>query len=363
MPQRAAPFVALAAAAMVTLSASSARAAPWDKPGYELTFQDEMDGSSLDLSKWTRGYKWGEAVINGELQAYADDAFVEQGGLLSIVGKKQQGQYAGQTLEYTSGVICSLHEQTYGYFEARLKVPKGQGLWPAFWLLGAVGTSGVNEIDILELLGHEPNKAYMTVHWGQSYSVGHESDGSEFSGPDFSADFHTFGLQWDADEIVWSIDGTEHKSYSGPGVPQVNMYVIVNLAVGGGWPGAPDSTTVFPADYTIDYVRAYRRAPDGGSGGSAGASSGGASGSNAGGGAGQGGGGGPDASTGVGGAGGGKPALDGISKPVESGGCGCRAAGFEARTPWAALALALGLALTVRRRRPVIAASFDEESR
>ena len=112
--------------------APAVHAAPWDKPGYTLTFHDEFDGTTLDTSQWKRRYKWGEAVINGELQAYVDDAFSLQNGILSIVGKKQSGQYAGQTMSYTSGVICSVHEQTYGYFEARLKMPKGKGPWPAF---------------------------------------------------------------------------------------------------------------------------------------------------------------------------------------------------------------------------------------
>jgi beta-glucanase (GH16 family) len=246
-----------------TLVANFAVAAP-DKPGYALTFDDEFDGTSLDLTKWQRRYKWGEAVINGELEAYVDDAFSAQNGILDIVGTHQQGQYAGQTLDYTSGVICSVHEQRYGYFEARLKMPKGQGLWPAFWLLGANGTAGVNEIDIHELLGQDPTTVYMTVHWGQSYSVGHMSDGSQFTGPDFSADFHTFGLEWDPDKIVWTIDGVERKRHTGDGVPQVDMYVILNLAIGGGWPGAPDGTTAFPANYSIDYVRAYERLADAG---------------------------------------------------------------------------------------------------
>ncbi|MCA9597862.1 MAG: glycoside hydrolase family 16 protein, partial [Myxococcales bacterium] len=267
--------VALLAAMATGVVAPAVHAAPWDKPGYTLTFHDEFDGTTLDTSQWKRRYKWGEAVINGELQAYVDDAFSLQNGILSIVGKKQSGQYAGQTMSYTSGVICSVHEQTYGYFEARLKMPKGKGLWPAFWLLGAVGTSGVNEIDVQEFLGHEPNKIYMTLHWGTDYGSGHQSDGSNYSGPDFSADFHTFGLSWTDSKITWTIDGTERKSYSGPGVPKVPMYVILNLAVGGGWPGAPDNTTTFPADYDVDYVRAYQVGEsDAGVGGSAGAGGG-----------------------------------------------------------------------------------------
>lgn len=242
---------------------TSALAAP-PSADFALTFADEFNDNTPTLSQWVRRYKWGEAVINGELEAYIDGAFTEQGGTLAIVGKHEQGQYAGQTLDYTSGVLCSLHEQRYGYFEARLKVPKGQGYWPAFWLLGANGTTGVNEIDIHEILGSDPTTAYMTVHWGQSYTTGHQSDGSQFTGTDFSADFHTFGLEWDPDKIVWTIDGVERKTHTGAGVPQVDMYIILNLAIGGGWPGAPDSTTTFPGNYEIDYVRAYQRVADAG---------------------------------------------------------------------------------------------------
>ena len=262
---------------VVAFMESFAVAAP-PSGDFALTFSDEFDGTTPTLSQWVRRYKWGEAVINGELEAYIDDAFTEQGGILSIVGKHEQGQYAGQTLDYTSGVLCSVHEQRYGYFEARLKVPKGQGYWPAFWLLGANGTTGVNEIDIHEILGNDPSTAYMTVHWGPSYTTGHQSDGSQFTGPDFSADFHTFGLEWDPDKIVWSIDGVERKTHTGAGVPQVDMYIILNLAIGGGWPGTPDSTTTFPGNYDIDYVRAYQRSADAGVDAGAGdASSGGAS--------------------------------------------------------------------------------------
>jgi beta-glucanase (GH16 family) len=263
----AAQHLAGASALAVVLLGSTANAAPWDKPGWTLTFQDEFDGTSLDLSKWGRRYKWGEAVINGELQAYVDDAFTTQNGFLEIAGTQRQAQYAGQTLDYASGVICSVHEQQYGYFEASLKMPSGQGFWPAFWLLGGQGSTGVNEIDIQEFLGHQPNTVYMTLHWGPSYTTGHESDGTNYVGPDFTAGYHTFGLQWDPDAVVWFIDGTERFRHTGAGIPQTNMYIILNLAVGGGWPGAPDSTTPFPGLYDVEYVRAYARSPDAGAGG------------------------------------------------------------------------------------------------
>ncbi len=307
--------------------ARPARAADWDKPGFTLTFQDEFDGADVDATKWVKRYKWGEAQINGELQAYVDDAFQVQGGLLGIVGEQRTGSYAGQTFQYTSGVLCSVHEQTYGYFEARLEVPAGQGLWPAFWLLGAVGTTGVNEIDIHEILGNEPDKVYMTVHWGTDYNAGHMSDGTNWVGPDFSADFHVFGLEWTPDAIVWTIDGVERKRHTGAGVPQVPMYVILNLAIGGNWPGAPDATTSFPALYQVDYVRAYAALPDGGT--SAGADAGGST------------------DGGIGGTGG----TGGAPAPGGDGGCGCHLADGGGGPPACLSALALGLLLARSTRR------------
>ena len=303
--------------------ARAAHAAAWDIPGWKLTFQDEFDGATVDAAKWGKRYKWGEAQINSELQAYVDDAFQLQDGILTIVGDKRSASYAGQTFQYASGVIASVHEQTYGYFEARLKVPAGQGMWPAFWLLGAVGTPGVNEIDIHEILGHQPSKVYMTVHWGTDYGAGHMSDGSDWTGPDFSADFHVFGLEWRREAIIWTIDGVERKRHTGAGIPQVPMYVILNLAIGGMWPGAPDATTSFPGKYQIDYVRAYTADIDGGPGPTDGPSGGG------------------DAS-GTGGAGG---------APAAGGGCGCNISRDVAPAPLAVVVAVALLWMLGRRRR------------
>jgi beta-glucanase (GH16 family) len=237
------------------------------KPGWELTFDDEFTGANVDATKWQKRYKWGEAQINGELQAYVDDAYQLDGSVLHIVGQHSTGQYAGQTFEYRSGLIASIFHQKYGWFETRCRMPLGQGLWPAFWLLGENGTTGVNEIDIHEYLGSVPNTVYMTVHWGTSYTTGHQSDSQSYSGPDFSADYHTFALDWDADRVIWYVDGIERFRHTGAGVPQVEMYVIANLAIGGTWPGAPDAATVFPANYDIDYIRVYGRLQDTGDAG------------------------------------------------------------------------------------------------
>lgn len=260
--------ILFACAALVSTTASAeALAAPWDKPGWKVTFHDELDGTSVDPASWGKRYKWGEAVINQELQAYVDDAFEFDNGLLRIVGKHEQGLYAGKTLDYRSGIIASVHEQKFGWFEIRCRMPAGKGLWPAFWLLGKNGSPGVNEIDIHEFLGHETDKVYMTIHWGTDYGAGHESSGTSFTGPDLTADFHTFAVEWDQDRVVWYVDGVERFKHEGEGVPQVEMYMIANLAIGGSWPGSPDQTTTFPAYYDIDYVRAYERSPDGPDGG------------------------------------------------------------------------------------------------
>jgi beta-glucanase (GH16 family) len=325
-------FMVLASVALLTSASRPAHAAAWDKPGWQLTFQDEFDGTAIDATKWVKRYKWGEAQINGELQAYVDDAFQLGSGVLTIVGDKRTATYAGQTFQYASGVLCSVHEQTYGYFEARLQVPAGQGMWPAFWLLGTTSATGVNEIDVHEILGNEPTRVYETIHWGTDYNAGHMSDGTNWVGPDFSADFHVFGLEWSPDAVVWTIDGVEHKRHTGAGVPQVPMYVILNLAIGGGWPGAPDATTPFPGQYQIDYVRAYTAAPDGGAGGGGGAA--GATGTGTAGATGG---------TSAGGSGG-----TGISQPLSmSKGCSCDVGQAGARVDLLALVL---LAL-VRRKR------------
>ncbi len=360
--------IALSAAlAVAALAPGPAHAAEWDKPGYTLTFQDEFDGTTLDTSKWQRRFKWGEAVINSELQAYTDDQFEVASGILNIVGEEKTASYAGMTMNYASGLLSSVHHQIYGYFEARMKFPKGQGLWPAFWLLGENGTTGVNEIDIHEFLGHDVDTMYMTVHWGESYGAGHESDSQEFSGPDFTADFHTFAVDWEPDSIIWYVDGVERHSHTGVGVPSVEMYMIANLAIGGSWPGNPDGTTMFPANYAIDYIRAYQKSDATGSGGSggtvgtvgsggssAGASAAGTAGSAAGAGgsvAGAGGsssGGAAAGSTSSGGvttSGGSSATAPGSSS--DSGGCGCRTSQSAPRAWW----LALGLLSLARRRR------------
>lgn len=221
---------------------------------WQLVFNDEFDGQELDTTKWMTRFPWGRNGANSsELQYYVEDAFEVINGIHRI--KAEQRSVAG--FDYTSGIITSfgVFTMTYGYVEARVRVPSGQGFWPAFWLLPE-DQSWPPEIDVFEILGHETDTVYMTNHW-QTDLAEHMSVQETHQGPDFAADFHTFACQWQPGEIVWYIDGVE-RFRTNQGVPTKPMYLLVNLAVGGEWPGNPDETTPFPGYLEIDYIRAYQ---------------------------------------------------------------------------------------------------------
>ncbi len=147
----------------------------------------------------------------------------------------------------------------YGYFEIRAKIPKGKGLWPAIWLLPSTQEPRP-EIDILEVLGHAPDVYEMHLHYLDK-KKDWKSEGKNAKVVDLSADWHAYGLEWSKDAVVWYLDGKEMWRYTKPdGISQEPMYLLINLAVGGNWPGSPDARTKFPADFLIDYVRVWRRA-------------------------------------------------------------------------------------------------------
>jgi beta-glucanase (GH16 family) len=243
----------LASGGTAAAAPDSRRDAPV-KPGWELTFADEFNGTELDRSKWDDHYWHGRTHSNNELEYYAPDGYEVAGGRLRLKGERRR--MGGR--DYTSGMIASLGKfaQQYGWFEIRAKFPKGKGFWPAFWLL-PVTKQWPPEIDVLEILGHEPEKIYFSTHW-QDAGGHHQSKTQEYRGPDFSADFHTVALEWKPGEVIWYVDGVE-RARSSAGVPAEPMYLIANLAVGGDWPGNPDATTPFPGVMEIDYIRVYRR--------------------------------------------------------------------------------------------------------
>ena len=252
---------------------------PGQREGWTLTFQDEFSGpygTAVDPTKWgfdQGGNGWG----NAELQHYTNtrhNAMMDGSGRL-MIRARAEGKDAPCTCAYTSARLNTrgIFTQAYGRFEARIGIPPGQGLWPAFWLLGAnlgkVGWPGAAEIDIMETIGREPTLAYGTMH-GPGFS-GANGIGAPVSLPDnapFSAGFHTFAIEWQENEIRWYLDDVLFQTRGLRDLPEGTgwvfdhpMFMILNLAVGGQWPGRPDAGTVFPANLLVDYVRVYRQNP------------------------------------------------------------------------------------------------------
>jgi beta-glucanase (GH16 family) len=241
---------------------------------WALILQDEFTGDDLDHSKWVTCYLWdtlGCYKTNGaELEWYMpDDVLVGDGALKLRAQQRTVTGTDGKSYAYSSGLISSGKDTydpsvaprfafRYGYVEMRARVPAGQGFWSALWLLRADRVLPW-EIDIFEILGHQPETAYMTVHYPQpDGSTGQNSEG--YLGPNFSTGYHTFGLEWEADRLIWYVDGIERKRESNAAhIPRDPMYLIANLAVGGDWPGSPDGTTVFPNALTVDYIRVWQR--------------------------------------------------------------------------------------------------------
>lgn len=240
--------------------------------GYNLVFSDEFNGSSLDKSKWNSSYRWGPSwIINGEKQYYVDhinnpdfghSPFEFDGNHMTIsaVRTPEHLKASANWQPYMSGALTTYNKfkMRYGYVEMRAKLPKGRGLWSAFWLLHQNDNDRRPEIDVVEYIGDKPDILYNTYHYYDSWNL-ESSPSYKVPGPDYSQNFHTFGMKWEPGKITWYVDGQERNSHSDGNVAWEDMYLLVNLAVGGWWPGEPDGNTKFPARYQIDYIRAYQR--------------------------------------------------------------------------------------------------------
>ena len=276
------PIVALLACLFTAILSSVSQVGPTafaSNPAvWSLVWSDEFDGpsgSAVDSSKWSfdiGGNGWG----NNELETYTDrtvNAHVE-GGLLVIKALKETFTGTdGITRNYTSARLLTKNKftQAYGRFEARIKIPYGQGLWPAFWMLGDnIGTVGwptCGEIDIMENIGKEPSIVHGTFH-GPGYS-GAQGISAAYglpNGQKFSDDFHTFAVEWEPNVMRFYVDGLLYKTRTPADLPVGKtwvfdhpFFIILNVAVGGGFPGNPDATTVFPQQMLVDYVRVYQR--------------------------------------------------------------------------------------------------------
>lgn len=245
---------------------------------WKLFWSDEFNGvkgSSVDTKIWKHdlgGGGWG----NNELEFYTNstkNTYQDGTGFLVIKAVKEtikDGCWYGDC-DYTSGRILTKGtlERQYGRFEARIRIPRGQGLWSAFWMLGSnIGTTNwpnCGEIDILENIGKEPKTVHGTIH-GPGYSGANGIGMPYSSDQDFSDGYHVYAVEWEREAIRWYVDGNLYQTRTPKDLPKGakwvydhEFFIILNLAVGGGWPGNPDSSSIFSQSMKVDYVRVYQR--------------------------------------------------------------------------------------------------------
>ena len=260
-------------ATLLPTGATPAQATPAGST-WNLVFADDFNNSALDTSKWHTCFYWAPTTCtiesNNELELYTPNNVSLANGALKLQARKQSDVgWNGKTYGYTSGMVSTGGSPwsspakapgftfTYGYVESRVMVPGGKGLWPALWLLPN-DHSWPPEIDVMEILGDQPAETHMNYHYTKS-DGSHGNVGNAWTGPDFSAGWHTFGVDWQPGSLVWYVDGVERFRFTGTQVTSKASYVLLNLAVGGNWPGSPDASTAFPADYLVDYVRVWQK--------------------------------------------------------------------------------------------------------
>lgn len=235
--------------------------------GKTLVWRDEFNGSALDQNAWTfetGAGGWG----NNELQYYRPENTVFVDGNLIIEAKKEN--FGSATYTSSRLITKGKKEFKFGRIDIRAALPEGQGIWPALWMLGgninAVSWPACGEIDIMELIGSQPNRVHGTIHYGANTSQ-HQfiGDSKALSGTaKFSDEFHVFSLLWEQDKITWLVDDVQFYQITDSNVSPTaypfnnNFFFIFNVAVGGNWPGDPDGSTNFPQRMIVDYVRVFQ---------------------------------------------------------------------------------------------------------
>lgn len=244
--------------------------------GYTLEWSDEFDDASISTVNWVHELGDGTAYGlpagwgNNEIQLYTDasaNSYIEKDGedvsaLVISVTEEGPGNYRSAKLT-TEG----LQAYRYGKIDARIKLPTGQGMWPAFWMLGEnrpeIDWPGCGEIDIVELVGKLPNVAHANVHYTNGENDYTNDEGSpKVLNETFDLNYHNFEIDWTPDEITFSLDGEVYKSTTLTDDMkefQRSFYLILNVAVGGPWAGEPDDTTVYPQNMYVDYIRYYSK--------------------------------------------------------------------------------------------------------
>ena len=236
-------------------------------PGKSLVWSDEFSSATINASNWT--FEKGDGCPNcgrgnNELEYYTDQNAIIQDGNLIIKAKKEN--VGGKAYTSTRMITKDKVSIQYGRIDIRAVLPRGQGIWPALWMLGdnigTVGWPACGEIDIMEMIGGggRENTVYGTVHWNQG---GHASYGKSktLATGTFADEFHVYSLEWTDTKITWLIDDVEYASVnvtSSLSAFNKSFFFIINLAVGGNWPGNPDSSTTFPQYLIVDYVRVFK---------------------------------------------------------------------------------------------------------
>jgi beta-glucanase (GH16 family) len=248
-----------------------------ESTGRTLIWSDEFNGPNgrlPDAAKW-KVVSDGSGFGNRELEYYTErpaNIHLENGKLVITARRETYAGPDGVVRQFTSARIESAgrFELKYGRVEARIKVPKGQGIWPAFWMLGsdfkAIGWPACGEVDIMENIGSEPSKVHGSLH-GPGYSGGNPLSGA-YTLPNqarFSDGYHVFAIEWEPRTVRFYVDDVLYETQTADHVPEGRrwvfdhpFYIVLNVAVGGYWPGDPDSTTRFPTSMFVDYVRVYR---------------------------------------------------------------------------------------------------------
>lgn len=223
---------------------------------WELTFSDDFDGDTLDPSRWVIREHW--PFMNGELGYYRYANVQVRDGILRLRSDREKIQGPWGMHDYSTAWVQTLPSQLYGRWEVRARLPGGGGVHSAHWMLPA-DTAWPPEIDIVELLGNAPTYLWFHNHWRDTATGEPDSYGSALVGFDATRDFHTYAVEWEPWVIRWYVDDVQ-RFVSARWVPAERMFVVLSTAVGGNWPGPPDSTTAFPVYHEIDWVRVYRRA-------------------------------------------------------------------------------------------------------
>lgn len=238
-----------------------------EHPSMQQVWSDEFNGSQLNPDFWT--YELGNGCSvgicgwgNNELQSYTNSVnnITVQNGALTIIARETSGSYSSARIK-----TQTKKPFRFGRMDVRAKLPKGKGIWPAIWMLGenitSIGWPACGEIDIMELVGHQPQTVHGTLHYNSGgYST--TSGSKSLTQGDFSDQYHVFTLVWDFNSIAWYVDHEKFKTFTRPSLGEYpfnnQFFFILNVAVGGNWPGNPDNTTVFPQEMQVDYIRVFQ---------------------------------------------------------------------------------------------------------